>query len=256
MQEVWRPVPDWWDYEVSNLGRVRSIDRRYDCPANNRQKRPFTKFVKGRMLKVNLDSRGYRTVNMSCMEAGQKRERIGRMVLMAFVGKPPAGKPCALHGPGGRTDDRLSNLSWGSYSENNGRDRFRDGTFFTPALKGEQQGRAKLTADDVAEIRKWRNTHAEAALIYGVSQQLISRIRLNGCWLHVPLTDQALIDACKGRRTVNNQGTGNPNAVLNEAAVKQIREAQGSTASIARRWSVSWTTVAQIKKGLKWQHVA
>jgi hypothetical protein len=37
---------------------------------------------------------------------------VGRLVLLAFRGRPDPGQR-AKHGPGGKTDDSLANLHWG-----------------------------------------------------------------------------------------------------------------------------------------------
>ena len=52
--------------------------------------------------------------------------------------------------------------------------------------KGTANGRAKLTDDLVLEIRKNEcTTNQELANIFGVSHQLISRIRRKECWTHL-----------------------------------------------------------------------
>ena len=54
MEEIWRPVKEYEGYyEVSNIGRVRSIDR-VVVDKNGRQQ-----FKKGTILKYNIKKKSY-----------------------------------------------------------------------------------------------------------------------------------------------------------------------------------------------------
>ncbi len=50
---------------------------------------------------------------------------------------------------------------------------------------GEAHGSAKLTADQIREIRASNKTGVALAVKYGVSQDLISKIKLRKLWKHV-----------------------------------------------------------------------
>jgi NUMOD4 motif/HNH endonuclease len=164
--ERWLPVVGWEDlYLVSDFGRVRSLPR-IDSAGRTRA---------GRILSPNLSGvdRNYASVQL-CRSGDQRRFKIHRMVLEAFVGPCPEGMECR-HGPGGSLDNRLVNLSWGTHLDNIGPDRLRDGTL----PYGERSGGAKLSADDVAAIRRRRaagETGASLAREYGVRNSQISRI--------------------------------------------------------------------------------
>lgn len=94
-------------YEVSDEGYVRSIKK--DPPLN---------------LKLNLANTGYRVVNL-WLEGESKTHQVHRLVLEAFVGPCPKGK-MGLHWDDDKDNNRLSNLRWGSRSEN-ARDSVRNG---------------------------------------------------------------------------------------------------------------------------------
>lgn len=73
---------------------------------------------------------------------------VHQLVALAFLGPCPAGQ-YVLHGPGGKLDNSLDNLSYGTPADNNGRDRLRDGTL----PRGPRHGNSKLTEPDVGTIR-------------------------------------------------------------------------------------------------------
>lgn len=108
--EEWRPVVGWEGlYEVSDLGRVRSVERLvrgvHDC----------VRRLPGR-IKEPEESQGYRIVTLY-RENRPKRRRVHHLVLEAFVGpRPPGMEGC--HGPSGSADNRVSNLRWDTKSAN------------------------------------------------------------------------------------------------------------------------------------------
>lgn len=118
--ENWLPVAGMEGfYEVSNLGRVRSVDR-VVIGARGAPHR-----LSGRMLKQRLSTRGYVIVMMSKDGAYQNR-LVHRLVLGAFVGEAQDGQECC-HLNGVRTDNRLENLRWDTHSGNS-QDQVAHGT--------------------------------------------------------------------------------------------------------------------------------
>jgi len=107
MAESWRQIPGHPGYEVSDHGRVRSVDRYVET--KNGQRR----FYRGQMLRPGKSSNGYFTVALG---AGNSR-CVHELVLLAFVGPCPAGN-LAYHEDDDPTHNRLSNLRWGTPSEN------------------------------------------------------------------------------------------------------------------------------------------
>lgn len=121
--ETWRPVVGFegW-YEVSDLGRVRSVDRVVTMAG--RWAGALTRRA-GRVRKPRLQSNGYLFVNLS-REGNLTIQNVHQMVARAFLGpRPPAHDVC--HGNGDKTDNRLENLRYDTRSANN-HDRVRHGT--------------------------------------------------------------------------------------------------------------------------------
>jgi len=126
--ERWKPVVGYEGlYEVSDQGRVRSLDRWYDRPASRRKPKPWRRCYPGQMISVAPNGAGYPRVNL---HRNRKREEklVHWLVLEAFVGPCPAGEE-GLHGNDIKTDNRLSNLRWGTRSDNV-KDAIRNGRAF------------------------------------------------------------------------------------------------------------------------------
>lgn len=104
-----------------------------------------------------------------------------RVSLLLSEGPPPVGKNLATHTCRNRTCVAPAHLRWADPQEN-ADDRERDGT----ALRGERHGQAKLTAEQVQEIRiRYASGGALQQTLadeYGVQQAAISKIVLGHKW--------------------------------------------------------------------------
>lgn len=111
MREIWLDVPGYEGlYQVSEQGRVRSVDREVmDSRGWVRQRR-------GKVLKPGLSS-GYPCVNLS--SAGKVTlKRVHRIVLETFVCSPPTPEHECNHIDGDRTNNHVDNLEWVTRQEN------------------------------------------------------------------------------------------------------------------------------------------
>ena len=111
MKEVWKDVRGYKGfYQVSNLGRVRSLDRVVSHKKNG------TARHKGRMLRPALNSREYLTLSLH--KGGEmKTAKVHRLVLKAFVPRVK-GKSYCNHKDGDKGNNRVENLEWCTGSEN------------------------------------------------------------------------------------------------------------------------------------------
>ena len=110
--EIWRPVAGHeGSYEVSNMGRVRSVDRAVEMLS--RWGKPVVKRLRGRVLKPGTDLNGYLFIFLG---AGNIR-RIHRLVADAFVGK--VDEEVVNHLNGVRSEAAAKNLEWTTTSGNN-----------------------------------------------------------------------------------------------------------------------------------------
>lgn len=109
MIEVWKTI-DGFDgiYQVSNLGRIKSIDRLV-CSFVNKHR-----IKRGRILKPGTTPKGYHCVNLGKNET---KKRLHRLIAEAFLPNPEQ-KETVNHINGIKTDNRVENLEWATYSEN------------------------------------------------------------------------------------------------------------------------------------------
>lgn len=99
MEEEWRAVVGYEGlYEVSNLGRVRSL------------------FRYKKILKPIMTNKGYYRVVLSVCDV-RKQYNIHRLVAMAFVPNPN-NYPCVNHKDETRTNNNANNLEWCTYKYN------------------------------------------------------------------------------------------------------------------------------------------
>lgn len=111
MEEQWRTINGYEGYyEISSLGRVRSVSR-VILLGNNRKHN-----LKGRILKTRVNDRGYVYVGLS-KEGKRKSLRVHRLVAEAFL-KNPFNKPQINHINEIKTDNTISNLEWVTQEEN------------------------------------------------------------------------------------------------------------------------------------------
>lgn len=110
-EEVWKDVKDFEGrYQVSNMGRVRSLDRW------SLTEHPY--FIKGMMLKLSPNKgRGYLRVSLSGGHRNYKHYEVHRLVALHFV---PGYKEGLIvnHKNEIKTDNRAENLEWCTYQYN------------------------------------------------------------------------------------------------------------------------------------------
>lgn len=170
--EEWRNVIGFEGlYAVSSFGRVRSITRMATA-------RFVSRVYGGKMLNP-AQVKGYRVVSLRRPGEPPKTKYVHTLVLESFV-EQRTGEMQACHRDGDKENNRLSNLYWGTVMEN-ANDKRKHGTL--PV--GEKCGSAKLTAEQVIEIRKKAEPIRTQAHRYGVSTARIEQIRAGQGWRHV-----------------------------------------------------------------------
>lgn len=111
MLEVWKDIPEYENlYQVSNLGRVRSLDR---TVYNNGGE----ELRKGTILKGGKTSRNSKYHYVGLSKDGKVTNKyVHRLVAEAFIPNPE-NKPTVDHVNRDTSNNTLVNLRWATYDE-------------------------------------------------------------------------------------------------------------------------------------------
>lgn len=158
MCEEWTDIKDYEGlYQVSNFGRVRSLDR---LDGSNHR-------LKGRILKPIKQTHGYLHV---CLykNGSQSIKKIHRLVAQAFISNPE-NKLDVNHIDENKTNNMLSNLEWVTRKEN-----VNHGT------RNERAGKSNSIAIIATNIKTGESTEFygsnECARQFGLSQGNIAKV--------------------------------------------------------------------------------
>jgi hypothetical protein len=113
---------------------------------------------------------------------------------------------------------------------------------------GSAHSGAKLTEEQVLEIRAAQGKHSNIARRYGIDTSSVTRIKSGEAWKHL---EEELPPRQRGRG-----GARNSNAKLTVEQVDQIRWATGRQIDIAERFGTTQSRVSAIKTGRSWRPAA
>jgi hypothetical protein len=149
MNETWQPLPNT-KYQISSSGLVKSPS--------------------GQILQGQITAKGYR--RFTIYESGVASSRSGHSLVMeAFVGPRPKGM-IIRHIDGNPTNNRLSNLQYGTHSQNES-DKRTHGT----TLLGEKHHRCKIPFSTVKEIRASSESLRSIAKRFNINKRYVITLR-------------------------------------------------------------------------------
>lgn len=169
--EIWKSIHGW-PYEASSLGRIRRS-------VGGKGTRV------GKILNQNLGGPvGYQYLYVSlCAEGKIIKRRVHILVAEAFLENRPSKKIEVNHKDGNKLNNMIKNLEYATKKEN---------VTHAKALGlmacGEKNGAAKLSLDDVLEIRKLRQQgvpRQKVADRFGLHPMHVSQITSRKRWAHV-----------------------------------------------------------------------
>lgn len=166
--ERWKTIPGWETYQISNIGRVKSIDR---VMRHVRSGKLIVCRKVGKILSVNIRKKGYPRVGLTVNRVVYPMD-VHRLLALAFIPNPK-NKPEVNHKNGIKTDFSIENLEWVTSKEN--RKHASDNRLI----------KSKLSAEDVFTIRFLKNDMktSELAAFFNVSVSTIYVTKTNRIWV-------------------------------------------------------------------------
>ena len=161
MNEVWKDIKEYANYQISNFGNVRS--KRYM-----------------RNIKPIDNGTGYKKVQIG---SSKNKKYIHRLVAKMFIDNP-LNKLVVNHKDGNKANNIVENLEWMTRSEND-LHKYKIG-LATPK-KGISHHNSKLIDSDTIEIKSMLKSFncVEIAKKFNVHRKTISDIKNNKTWKHI-----------------------------------------------------------------------
>lgn len=179
-KEIWKDIEGYENmYQVSNLGRVKSLRREVFRKVKKGRDIRWVKpiIVKEKILRQNLTKCGYPVVSLSHKEKTPRLKtfRVHRLVAVTFLGLEDGLE--VNHIDEDKLNNSLKNLEWVSRGDNI---RHSNMSYSKP---GVLNGRSKLTMVQVREIRKRAEENKEfLAKEFGVSVCTVRKIIRGACY--------------------------------------------------------------------------
>ncbi|HTJ53771.1 MAG TPA: NUMOD4 motif-containing HNH endonuclease [Cyclobacteriaceae bacterium] len=180
MNEIWIDIVGYnGNYQISNLGRVKSIGRKVDS-INHKKKSTST--VHEKILK----SSKYRYESVFLSKSGiSKMALVHRLIATVFIPNPE-NKPQVNHKNGNKLDNRIENLEWCNASENSIH-AYKNN--LTKAVKGELVGSSKLLESEASELLQLHYMYGlnqrKTAKEYNLCQATIRELLIRQTWKHL-----------------------------------------------------------------------
>jgi len=178
MIEIWKDILEYEGmYQVSNLGRVKSLDRM----VNHYKSKNGTCIKRGKILNIYKCRDGYYNIELSKLCKG-KNKMIHRLVAETFIDNKKQ-YPCVNHIDGNKLNNRVDNLEWCTHSENSIHS-FKIGLHKNTIIKCREMGKnncKKVNQYDLSKkYIKTFNSMKEAAqitnsLITGISYCVLGK---------------------------------------------------------------------------------
>jgi hypothetical protein len=161
MDELWKAVAGYeGHYEISNLGRVKSLARTYTGRGGIAGETPSIRPLRERILRTYLSTTGYFFVHL-CLDGIPRRYQIHRLVAFAFVANP-LKYPEVNHLDSCRTNNHWLNLEWTTRSGN-------------LRHAGKRMARLDATKLTASQVRRIRAAFASSTTARSTTKNILAR---------------------------------------------------------------------------------
>jgi hypothetical protein len=185
--ESWRAIPGTPSHEVSDEGRVRSVERVVY------RGRGTTRVERARLMALYRRRDG--RVQCNLQRNGKVWSPfVHALVAAAWIGPRPAGME-VCHRDGDASNNQATNLYYGTKLQNEA-DKARHGT----VPLGERNGRRRLTLESARQIANDSRSQRSIAEAFGVSQSAVSDIKRGRRWSAAMKAADAALAADGGGR--------------------------------------------------------
>lgn len=145
-------------------------------------------------------------------------------------------------------------LRLGTHQQNMEDMRRKGRGFFRPGFwRGRKNPAAKLTAEQVHEIRIAKGTFEEIANRFGIKQPQVTRIKQRSTWTHLPEAHGPFEPELK--LPAVKKAVGRPRCKLTESQVYAIRADPDRVTVIAHKYGVGQPLITLIKQRKSWKHL-
>lgn len=231
MEEIWKPVVGFEGlYEVSSLGRVRSLDKIVGYPWGIKK----TARKRGKVLSPKIANTGYHEVVLIGHDGSRNNKRMHRLVAEAFIPNPN-NYPVINHIDENKLNNIISNLEWCTVRYNTEEYTKKRNLIYQYDLSGNL-------------IREWNSITRAGEYVNGdktgIQHCCAGKIKTfkNFIWTYVPLTKEEL-----HRRLQDN----NSKEVLQYDINGNLINTYKSTAAAARALSCSQSLISTTCQGLR-----
>lgn len=224
--ERWLPVVGNPKYEISDLGRVRSL---IGTP---------------KLKNPTRDRGGYLRVNLSYEGGDRKLRLVHHLVLEAFVGPRPEGQE-TRHLNGDRTKNKLTNICWGTKEE-----QMADRKLHGRVVGGPV--RVRLNPRLVQAIRNDTRPPNRIAKDIGCSHSSVRSVKHRQTWAWV-VDDPSVppVGEPDQEYGVSPRGESSPQSRLTDQEIADIRADPRRNRDIAAAYGISKGHISNIKHGRK-----
>ena len=164
-------------YQVSNLGRVRSLDR---IDANGHR-------LKGKIMQYKPGKSGYILVNLH-KNGTHKKFQVHRLVAHMFIPNNDKTKKIVNHKDENKSNNCIENLEWCTYKYNSN---------YGTNIKRRTEKQKGSKRDKISELYKGNGNPAARKVICVETRQVFQTCKEAGEWCGVGVS--AISHCCKGR---------------------------------------------------------